>query len=65
MTIRCPQCGHEYDASLLFCGKCGAPNQQAQRIQQIEHLLASAAFRHAPIRPGVFPLRARRHSDAG
>lgn len=38
-TYRCQNCGHEFDAGLLFCGKCGAPNQTAQRIHQIEQML--------------------------
>ena len=42
-TYRCPTCGHEYDAGLQFCGKCGAPNDPAQRIRQIEQLLKNSA----------------------
>ncbi len=55
MTIRCPQCGNEYDAGLLFCGKCGAPNQQAQRIQQIEQILAGGAGTPTPATPPPAP----------
>lgn len=45
---RCPQCGHEYDAGLQFCGKCGTPNDPAQRIRQIEQLLKNSANPAAP-----------------
>lgn len=55
MTIRCPQCGNEYDTGLLFCGKCGTPNQQAQRIQQIEQILAGGAGTPTPATPPPAP----------
>ena len=47
-TYRCPTCGHEYDAGLQFCGKCGAPNDPAQRIRQIEQLLKNSAGPASP-----------------
>lgn len=47
-TYRCPSCGHEYDAGLQFCGKCGAPNDPAQRIRQIEQLLKNPAGPASP-----------------
>lgn len=47
-TYRCPTCGHEYDAGLQFCGKCGAPNDPAQRIRQIEQLLKNPAGPASP-----------------
>lgn len=50
-TYRCPKCGHEYDAGLLFCGNCGTPNNPAQRIHQIEQMLQGEAAPPAPANP--------------
>ena len=51
----CPVCGYTYDASLLFCGNCGASNPQAQRIRQIEQLLADGAELASPVPPSGTP----------
>lgn len=53
-TYRCQNCGHEFDAGLLFCGKCGAPNQTAQRIHQIEQMLQGEPA-PPPVRPSRPP----------